>query len=200
MIKMFTCVGLAYGVAALCSPTHVMGEPLPDQEACTEESGVTVSLELRKLRRGRGGIVGKAAVLIHNGTEQPVALEDPEVHGLVFENIETGELHVLLHPCQCVRDVRNPEEVARIGLEPGQRHEIVLEEFGCAGSMWKAPPRGRYWVTYRLHTADAAHSFAQLQAPDGSPNEQSDWCRMVLQDPMHWEGALISDPVEIRLR
>ncbi len=172
------------------------------QEATVEGAVAEVGVQLRtqKLRLARGGLRGTVWVTLTNAGEVAVVLEDPEVHGLVFEHVETGALHVLVHPCQCVRDVRSPEGIRTIELEPGGSHEIVLEEFGCAGSMWAPPPRGTYRVTYRLHRADGERAFGNLGAPEGSPPEQSDWCRTMLQDPARWEGAWSSDPVEIRLK
>jgi len=176
------------------------GEPTSVDEA-PQHAAIAVTLEqTRRLRITRKGLLGAVNVTVSNVGDAAVEAEIPEVHGLVFEAVDTGELHVLVHPCQCVMNVKKPESLERVTLQPGESHEIALDEFGCGGSSWRPPPAGEYRVTYRVHTASTATDLAALAPADGDVHDITDGCRTLYASEAFWEGAVVSDPITIALR
>ena len=164
----------------------------PDVQVTVEQAS--------RLRVTRKGMRGAVRVTVANTGDSDVEIEVPEVHGLVFEVAETGELHVVVHPCQCVMNVKQPESAGRVVLGPGEQHGLALDDFGCSGVAWHTPPKGEYRMTYRVHTVPPANGF-ELQVPaDCSVHEITAWCRALYTSASYWEGAFASDPITIRLK
>ena len=177
-------------VPAVDASEDVVVATPPDVEITLEQTS--------RLRVTRNGLQGSVKVTMINRGESGVEIALPEVHGLVFEAIDTGALHVMIHPCQCVMNVKQPESVERTVLQPGQSHELVLDDFGCSGGGWHTPPPGEYRLTYRVH---AGPRGSDLQTPtDRGAHDITDWCRAQYTSPGFWDGAFVSDPVAIRLR
>jgi hypothetical protein len=201
------CTAAALAVALLLSPVAGAQEGtespgIGEQDDGDERRIVTVELKVvKRLRRTPRGLKGQLRIRLTNGGTVPVELIDPEVHGLVFAGEDGGELAVVLHPCQCVRDARHPDQARRIALAPGEFHEGTLEEFGCSGSAWKAPPPGRYSLTYRIHDeASALAATARDDDEDATIKEALDRCKARLESPDFWLSAYTSDAVPVRLR
>ncbi len=174
------------------------GEPAaPDPDETAAGSQISVQLHIeQRLRRTPRGLKGRVRIQLTNDGPAAVQLVDPEIHGLIFQDPDGGELRVVPHPCQCVRDARQPDQARRIELAPGESTDSTLEEFGCGGSSWKAPPRGRYLLSYRIHGS----ATLPAEDADGSVKETLDRCVTRLQSETYWEGAFASEPVEIKLR
>jgi len=175
--------------------------PAPTAHADPDADPVQVELEVeKKLKRTPRGLRGSVRMTFRNRGDQSVELVYPEIHGLVFRDSTSGELHVLVHPCQCVRDVRHPERAERITLEPGSEVERTLDEFGCSGSAWHPPPRGSYELTYRIHAAAETGTGTGSDGAGASPQDLTRDCRTRYADETYWEGAHRSAPVAVRLR
>ena len=202
------CAASALAVALVMSAVARAQESvdtpaISDEDDGDERRGVFVELEVvKRLRRTPRGLKGQLRIRLTNAGTGDVELIDPEVHGLVFANEDGGELEVVIHPCQCVRDTRNPGHADRIALAPGASHETTLEDFGCSGSWWKAPPPGRYALTYRIHEAATvlANALTTADGDDTSIKETLDQCRARLESLDFWGSAHTSAAVQVRLR
>lgn len=130
--------------------------------------GVSVTLDFPKplhrveLRQGRQvigrGLEGSVEVTVSNRGPGPVTLYDLDVHGLCFRNVRTGEAIVVVHPCDTAfyAGLEPPPagwvETRTHLLGPGESCKIRIDDFGCSGGYWAAPPPGEYEVFYRLRT------------------------------------------------
>lgn len=140
---------------------------------------------------------GAVEVRVKNVGATPLKLQRLEVHGLIFEAVESGALHVIVHPCQCVRDASSDAPPA-LSLEPGQVDTQRFEDWGCSG-MWDPPPPGRYRLSYRV-----------LEAPREPPEraepekvhikEALEACRVRFTTPDTWRQAATSTPIELTLK
>lgn len=162
-----------------------------------------------KLKKGKksitvaSGLSGEVRAIITNTSKGPVVIEDLEVANLVFVDPKKGTEYVMVHPCAVMSTCGPDQNQGRrlVTLAPGQAHEATVDEFGCAGSMWKAPPPGLYQLRYRL----------RISPPDGAPV----WCgpdgnrpahesvaaaRKALVSEKFWQGSVFSDPIEVDLR
>lgn len=194
---------LALLTLALALPAgRAAADETGEETPATDEGESTVQVELevtRKLRLTPRGLQGAVKVTLRNTGEAAVELVDPEVHGLVFRETESGDLFVLVHPCQCLRDGRQPEAAVRIALGPGEEAEREIEEFGCGGSSWRPPPRGSYDLTYRIHRASGTPQGTR-EVGEGSPQDLTEECRQRFSDEAYWAAAFRSAPLSIRLR
>lgn len=189
-------------LALALSASRAAADEAGEEISTTDEGEATVQIEIqvtRKLRLTPRGLRGAVKVTFRNAGESAVEMLDPEVHGLVFREAESGDLFVLVHPCQCVRDSRHPEAASRIALEPGQDAERDIEEFGCGGSSWRPPPRGTYDLTYRIHRASGTPPGTP-EVGEGSPQDLTEECRQRFSDEAYWADAFRSAPLSIRLR
>ncbi|MBP7864386.1 MAG: hypothetical protein KA419_00440 [Acidobacteria bacterium] len=135
----------------------------------TAPEGVAVTLAFPKplhlveLWHGRervgSGLEGSVTVTVTNRGPGPVTVYDLDVHGLCFRDVRTGEERVVVHPCDTAFYAgleSPPPGWARTRthiLGPGESCRVLLDDFGCSGGYWAAPPPGEYEVFYRLRTA-----------------------------------------------
>ena len=206
-------------------------EPLPDTppapaakldiQGALVSSGPALEVELVEAKRlrlikwvyGRSasevGLDGKLVIKLHNRGEDTVHVRRFEHHGLVFRDLKTKEEHLIVHSCACMRDSSDPPPPLRVTREG---REFSLDDFGCGGGMWKAPPPGRYALSYRaLIVPEPTRPSVEVAQPTESaepgedakrpsPHEVIEACRQELGSEAFWQGAVESKPVEIRLR
>ena len=198
-----SALAVALALPLVARAQESVDAPALSQEDDGDERRVLfVELEVvKRLRRTPRGLRGQLRIRLTNAGTVDMELIDPEVHGLIFADEEDGQLAVVIHPCQCVRDTREPEQAKRIALAPGASHESTLEDFGCGGSWWRAPPPGRYSLTYRIF--DSASALADVPGggeEDAPIRDTLDQCRARLESPEYWAAAYTSNAVAVRLR
>ncbi len=144
------------------------------------------------------GLDGALEVRVENTAGHTVVVAALEVHGLVFTDRKTGRVHVVVHPCKCARDGVEPES-SRLPLPAGARHSFVIDDWGCGGGMWRAPPPGDYEVRYRLQ-GHPVPPYAPGKAfdPKSAP-KMARACRQALNRAAWWAGAAVSAPIRVRL-
>lgn len=159
-------------------------------------------VEKRKLRLvkvpggKRAALDGVLEATVTNTGAAPVRLRDLEVHGVLFENRKGGQAHVVVHSCKCMKDVAEPDKAVAT-LAPGAQTRVLVDEWGCGGGAWEAPPPGSFEVTYRVVAAPAA-----LPPPDpnASPMTVTRQCRESFVSPSYWSGAVSSPPLAVTLK
>ncbi|MSP59197.1 MAG: hypothetical protein EXR72_02460 [Myxococcales bacterium] len=175
---------------------------LPPEATAPAAPPLTVTLvQKTKLRLVRF-VPSKAVALdgileatIANPSAQPVRVRDLEVHGVLFSNRKGGATRVITHSCKCVKDAAEPAK-ASVEIEAGASRKVLIDEWGCGGGMWPAPPPGSWSVVYRVLAAPAA-----VAAPNhDSPSKITDACRRDFDSPAFWEDAVSSAPLEITLK
>jgi hypothetical protein len=147
----------------------------------------------KPLRLTRGELQGVLVITVTNRGQSPVEAKHAEVHGLRFIDTKTGTVHLVEHACDCgfVLGHASYPRSRRLRLEPGASEELLLEEWGCGGGPFIAPPPGRYRVSWRL-----AAPAVPKQPFDKRMREQ---CRAVLLDEAQWQGAPVSNELELEL-
>lgn len=141
---------------------------------------------------GELGLTGAVTVALRNEGAATVVLRDLESHGLVFRRVDDGSLHVLVHPCACVKEAEHPRGSV-LEVAPGETRRVDLAEFGCGGGMWDPPPPGAYDLEYRALPGPAPRA-------EGDPRALTAACRAAFTDARTWEGAARSAPVRVTLR
>lgn len=134
---------------------------------------------------------GSLRVTLRNRTDTPITLWHPGPHGLLFADAK-GKSHLIIHPCQCVKEQRHPEQ---LHLGPGDQTTFTLEEWGCDGA-WSAPPLGSHQVSYRILPA---HAFRP--APAANTGELIERCRKApYEHADFWKSGWSSKPITIVLK
>lgn len=180
-------------------------QELAPPEPSHREPPVSVSLvqktKLRLVRFPGGerdpgpvGLTGVLEATLRNTTADSIKLLDLREHGVVFTSCEDGKLHVVVHSCKCVKDMTDPEP-ATLLLPAGETRSVVVEDWGCGGGMWPAPPPGCYRIEYRVILA----ANAPRPPSHTSPVEMIRWCKGNFTSAAWWEGSIRSKPIEIRL-
>jgi len=182
-------VNLAIAAAILCLAARA--EPPPVE--------VTVSVEKPLvLAYGPGEkephLAGTVVATVRNKSEKPIRLRDLAEHGVVFV-AETGAPHVVVHSCKCVKDLAEPA-AAVYELAPGQARKVTIDDWGCGGGSWPAPPPGRYRLEYRVLLAPAV----MPEPAKESPRDQVPKCRKELASEEFWAGAARSVPAAVELK
>jgi hypothetical protein len=144
---------------------------------------------------GKGGLDGALIVTLANRGREPLRLRRLEVHGLLFRERSGQRSHVIVHSCLCGLEPGSPE-AAPVELGPGQSRTIQLDEFGCGGGMWPAPPPGAWFVSYR---ALAAPLPPGSTLPPVALPERLRRCREDLASPAFWGGAAASGEIPVTL-
>lgn len=139
-------------------------------------------------------LAGTVVATLRNRTDKPVRLRDLAEHGMVFVS-EKGALHVLVHSCKCVKDAAEPAGSV-FELAPGQERKVTVDDWGCGGGSWAAPPAGKYTLEYRV-----------LPAPEKLPEPSTEGpgalvprCRADFASEKFWEGSTRSAGVKVELR
>lgn len=191
--------------AALSSPS-----PAPPDAAVptavVKAPGLAVTLgQTRNLqliewiwKRGKPGIVGLEGTLVARVTNTgdiPVTIKRLEVHGLLFSDTERGIEYSIINPSQCMRDFALPSDPT-IQLAPGQVYEYVIDSWGSAGTMWKAPPPGTYRVVYR---ALPGNEESREVPKDPGSIAVLENCEQTLHSQEYWSRAAVSEPLEVSL-
>ncbi|HEY3448228.1 MAG TPA: hypothetical protein VGK67_17865 [Myxococcales bacterium] len=143
-------------------------------------------------------LAGKVVATIKNASDQPVKLRDLQEHGFVFVAQKGGELSVLVHSCKCVKDVAEPAGAA-FELAPGKEKKVAVDDWGCGGGSWPAPPPGRYRLEYRVLAAPAPEGGPPAPG-DADPKTVVPACRKDLTSNWFWEGAARSKAIEVELK
>ncbi len=182
-------------------PPPAAPDPAPKPPPVTVQLEVTQPLSLVEWvapgqKTGSVSLDGEVRVRIANPGTTPVPIQWLEVHGLVFVDAASGREHVVVHPCQCVKDATGPLEATRV-VPPGGEQVLTLDEWGCS-SAWTPPPPGRYAVRYRVSSPQGAARRPEDRSRP--PNELVQACRARLAAPETWAAAAISAPVEVTLR
>jgi hypothetical protein len=194
---------LAPVLLALLVPAAALAEtPASAPAAAALKVTLTVKTKLRLVRwvagKGDPGIVGldgKLVAVIENPGAAPVRIRDLQEHGVVFTD-KTGALHIPFHTCKCARDALEPE-TAVATVPAGGKLEVVVEEWGCSGSMFTSPPPGLYDLEYRVLLAPDPLPAAAPK--ESSPVELGRACKAELAADQTWAGAFRSTPVKVRL-
>jgi hypothetical protein len=178
---------------------------LPSPAAPLLEVAVKVTEPLRLVEwvadprePGDVGLAGRVEVRITNRSAQDLLVERLEVHGFLFTEAASAAEHVIVHPCQCLRDA-GADAPPPIRLAPGKVEVLRFDEWGCSGGMWRAPPAGRYRMSYRVRLA------APPESPRPQPGEAQDQhtvrrCAEDLARPGAWAGAVASPSQEVTLK
>jgi hypothetical protein len=148
---------------------------------------------------------GKLLAIVRNTGEVPVTIEDLEAANFAFLDAASGKPWPLVHPCAVV-GACNPEgHIGRtfVTLQPGQEHEVHIDEFGCSGSNWKAPPPGEYDLVYRVKIVaegEPLPPWCAKQGTDSNPSDVAGKARDVLGGKEFWQGALSSKPLRFHFK
>lgn len=186
--------------ALLLAPALAVAETADASTAAPPALEVTLvqAKPLALVRSAAGGklpwLDGVLVATVTNRSQAPVRLRDLGEHGVVFVE-PSGALRVLVHSCKCVKDAVEPAE-ASFELAPGASRTVTVDDWGCGGGMWAAPPPGRYQVEYRVLPAPAV----QAPAEEEQPQVQVERCRQEFSSPRYWEGATGSKPLALELR
>jgi len=139
---------------------------------------------------------GSFSVCIVNNSQQSIECWEPLTHGLIFVNVKTGKKYVIIHPCQCVKDVREPDSFT---LEPGATFRFNLSEWEC-NSIWAPPPPGEYMVHYRILPMRLFRHNVNKELGASSPEDIIRQFRILFTDDLFWEGGFSSKSIRIKLR
>jgi len=149
-----------------------------------------------KDKAGMVGLDGSLTIKMHNTSTEPKVVNPQEVHGLLFVHAQSRKETLVVNPSQCLRDFAEPYD-ARPVIAPGKNDAYTIDEWGSAGSMWKAPRPGKYQLFYRVRPP----SDGPRKVPDdpGSP-EVMDLCVKSLSDPKFWKDAVLSPGISVELK
>lgn len=189
--------------------------PVPE----TGTDGVSVALDFPKplhrveLRQGRevigSGLEGCVEVTVTNRGPGSATVYDLDVHGLCFRNVVTGEEIVVIHPCDTAFYAgleSPPPGWARTRthvLGPGESCRIRLDDFGCSGGYWAAPPPGEYEVSYRLRATPpwgAPPASGNGEKTRFNPSRDVPAFRARLLDAGYWADGWRSPAVHLLLK
>ncbi|MFH1530262.1 MAG: hypothetical protein ABIK09_05935 [Pseudomonadota bacterium] len=206
-------LGVAMSLPSRAQPvappvTEVVTDKI-DTPALRVELVAKVHLANFMMKEGRrsiplgSGLSGRVQATVTNTSPDPVVIEDLEVSNLVFIDVETGTEHVMVHPCAVMAACGPDQNQGRhlVTLAPGQSHVATVDEFGCSGSMWKAPPPGQYHLRYRFRVSPL-ETIPEWCGPEGdAPAPESiAAARRALATGEFWRGSAVSAPFEIDLR
>jgi hypothetical protein len=140
------------------------------------------------------GLTGKLKVTVENKSSKDLLLWQPGPHGLVFESLSDKKNHVVIHPCQCLRDTRRPDSLA---VPAGSTKSFDHEEWEC-DSIWTAPPPGKYRLRYKLlPLQNIRERYRKMDRPKHSRVPD---CGKAFESSEFWQGALVSEAIEITLK
>ena len=189
-------------ILSLTVATTPSAEAQPDAAATAP---LLVSVKVKKLRlvkwvfgpghKGDVGLDGVVEVQVHNRTESPATVENLDTHGLVFTNVDSADAHLVLHPCQCARDMEQP--IPTVTIAPGESHSFVLDSWGCK-SMWVPPPAGKYDLVYRVRLSGPF----EAQPTREHRREIVGRCKAMLSSPQFWnpKTTFTSKAIKVTLR
>ena len=152
-------------------------------------------LRLVKIPGGKVALDGVLEATIENTGASAIKLRDLELHGLRFSG-KGGVSHVIVHSCKCVQDVAEPQKGV-YELRPGASRKVVVDDWGCGGGMFEAPPVGSYEVVYRVL---AAPEKSPAPRPEASPLTVTRECKQELAGEAMWVGAAVSPPIVVTLK
>ncbi len=200
--------------APIAKPPVVVAPPAavksPVAAATFDLSGVRVELRERKKLRvvnwvykkkfsAGVGLDGTLEVQIVNTTKADVAVQNLENHGLVFVDTKSKVEHLVVHACKCAEPADAPS-AKPLTIAAGKTRKIELDDWGCGGGMWKAPPAGQYLLSYRLLGALRVWPPARNKDPKEGFIERREACEKRLRDAKHWRTAAVSNGLQIELR
>ena len=140
------------------------------------------------------GLTGKLKITIENKSQKDLRLWQPGPHGLVFESLSDKKKHVVVHPCQCLRDVRRPDSLA---VPAGKTKSFDHQEWEC-DSIWTAPPPGKYRLRYKLLPLEVMRErYSKMDQPKQSRVPD---CAQAFEGSDFWQGALVSEAIQITLK
>jgi hypothetical protein len=116
-------------------------------------SDVSIQVEVPKpLEVRRGELKGVISVRIKNTGAAPIRLRHRDVHGLLFTPEKGGAPSLVFHSCDCGFElgIEPPLERRTLLLEPRQEVVLRFDDFACGGGPHRAPPKGRYKLTYEV--------------------------------------------------
>ena len=139
---------------------------------------------------------GSFSVCIVNNSKQSIEFWEPLTHGLIFVNVKTGGKYVIIHSCQCVKDVREPDSFT---VESGATYRFNLFEWRC-DSIWEPPPPGEYMVTYRILPIKLFRHIVNKEVSTSSSQGLMRQFRILFTEDRFWEGGFSSKSIRIKLR
>lgn len=174
-------VGIAVLVAGGAAPATGTAPPPP----------VEIKIaKLTPLKLTRRGLTGRVIVEVTNRTDKPLSVYHEESHNVVFRSLKDGSLHVPFHTCACMKNAQG--EPGRT-LVPAKGTQVLkFEDWGCAGSAYRAPAPGGYELTFRV--------FLQAKHHKRVDKGQDAVCLADLQSEDYWRDAVSSAPVKAVIR
>ena len=122
-------------------------------------STVDVELTVKKpLYLVRGELRGVIEVRVTNSGAEPVTVQHRDVHGLRFASTAAEEpAHTVFHSCDCGFELglNEPPKARTFTLKAGESRVLKFDDFTCDGGPYRAPPEGRYLLSYSLHQPGA---------------------------------------------
>ncbi len=116
---------------------------------------VDVELQVKKPLKlsKRGALEGVLEVRVTNRGAEPVTLQHRDVHAFRFvPESGDGGVQVLFHSCDCGFELglETPPGARTFTLVPGEHRIITFEDFECGGGPYRAPPPGKYAVSWSI--------------------------------------------------